>query len=319
MGATSLIFAHSKNKTAMILAAIDIGSNAIRLQVIRAIKEGERVSFKKLEFIRFPLRLGQDVFSSGVIQPVTAQRFSKLMGIFKGLIDLYEVQAYVARATSAMREAKNGKEIARRVAAECGLEIKIISGKEEARLINKAILPYLDEQAYIHIDVGGGSTELNVYRGRQLAGSKSFKMGSVRQLSGRQRKAVFKTIKAWYGQEFGAGTAPFIAVGTGGNINKLYQLANHKYGNSISRAELLALRAYVAEFSLEHRVNILKMNPDRADVIIPASEIYAEVMRIFGADYIRVPGVGLKDGLLYSLYEEQAQEYIGDIAFLGQF
>jgi exopolyphosphatase / guanosine-5'-triphosphate,3'-diphosphate pyrophosphatase len=303
----------------MILAAIDIGSNAIRLQVIRTIKEGSRISFKKLEFIRFPLRLGQDVFSSGAIKKDTAQKFGKLMGIFKGLIDLYEAQAYVARATSAMREAKNGKEIIRQVISECGLEIKIISGKEEARLINKAILPYLDEKPYIHIDVGGGSTELNVYLGRKLIGSKSFKMGSVRQLSGRQRKAVFKTIKDWREQEFAAMQTPFIAVGTGGNINKLYQIANHKYGNSISLVELLALRAYVAEFSLENRINILKMNPDRADVIIPASEIYAEAMRIFRADYIMAPGVGLKDGLLYTLYETQAQENIEDIAFLGQF
>ncbi|MCB9299589.1 MAG: phosphatase [Lewinellaceae bacterium] len=303
----------------MILAAIDIGSNAIRLQVIRVIKEGERISFKKLEFIRFPLRLGRDVFTSGAIQAATAQKFEKLMRTFKDLIDLYEVHAYIARATSAMREAENGQELVKKVLTQYGLKIRIISGKEEADLLNKAIRPYLDDKCYVHIDVGGGSTELNIYVGKKLVSSKSFKMGSVRQLSGRQRKTVFNKIAEWRKKDCPTLQAPVIAVGTGGNINKLFQLANQRYQHSISLAELQALRAYVAEFSYEQRLAILKMNPDRADVIVPASEIYSEVMQLFGADYIMVPGVGLKDGLLYTLYEAVSHERIEDIQFLGQF
>lgn len=303
----------------MKLAAIDIGSNAIRLQVIRIIKDGERLSFKNQEYIRFPLRLGRDVFSSGQISDHTVINFEKLMRTFKLLIELYEVEGYIARATSAMREAKNGKDIAQRIATYYDLKIGIISGKEEAEYLSKAIVPYLDDKTYIHIDVGGGSTEINIYEGKNRVSAKSFKMGSVRQLEGRNRKVVFKNIASWRDKVAPDLKLPVIAVGTGGNINKLFKLSSQKHGNSISLAELQALRAYVGEFTYEQRMNILKMNPDRADVIIPASEIYTEVMRLFGADYVMVPGVGLKDGLLYALYEDVAQERIEDIQFLGQY
>lgn len=303
----------------MKLAAIDIGSNAIRLQVIRIIKEGERISFKNQEYIRFPLRLGRDVFSTGRISDGTIVSFEKLMRTFKLLLELYDVDGYIARATSAMREAKNGKDIIQRIATYYDLKIGIISGKEEAEYLSKAIVPYLNDKTYIHIDVGGGSTEINIYDGKNRVTSKSFKMGSVRQLEGHNRKAAFKSIANWRDKVAEAMKPPVVAVGTGGNINKLFNLSNQKYRNSISLAELQALRAYVGEFTYEQRMNILKMNPDRADVIIPASEIYAEVMRLFGSDYIMVPGVGLKDGLLYALYEDVAQERIEDIQFLGQF
>ncbi|MCB0586618.1 MAG: phosphatase, partial [Phaeodactylibacter sp.] len=164
-----------------------------------------------------------------------------------------------------------------------------------------------------------GSTEINIYEGKQWITAKSFKMGSVRQLEGSNRKMVFKNIAKWRDKIAPELKPPVIAVGTGGNINKLFNLSNQKYRNSISLAELQALRAYVGEFTYDQRMSILKMNPDRADVIIPASEIYSEVMRLFGADYVMVPGVGLKDGLLYALYEDLAQERIEDIQFLGQF
>ncbi|MCB9048470.1 MAG: phosphatase [Lewinellaceae bacterium] len=303
----------------MKLAAIDIGSNAIRLQVIRIIKEGTRISFKNQEYIRFPLRLGHDVFSNGRISDETFVKFEKLMRTFKLLIELYEVDGYIARATSAMREARNGKDAVQRIATYFDLKIGIISGKEEAEYLSKAIVPYLEDKTYIHIDVGGGSTEINIYEGKEQISSKSFKVGSVRQLEGRSRKVVFKGISDWREKVAPSLKAPVIAVGTGGNINKLFNLSNQKYGRTISLAELQALRAYVSEFTYEQRMNILKMNPDRADVIIPASEIYTEVMRLFGADYVLVPGVGLKDGLLYALYEDVAQERIEDIQFLGQF
>lgn len=304
----------------MKLAAIDIGSNAIRLQIIRVIRTKDIVSFKKLEFLRFPLRLGKDVFKDGEIGDKAQMKFEKLMRTFKLLIDLYEVDAYSAVATSAMREAKNGKKIAAKIGTYFDLKIDVISGKAEAEMLSKAIIPYLDNKNYIHIDVGGGSTELNLYKGKNKINSQSFKIGSVRNLNAAKRKAVFKDMEEWVGQKKNKIGAPIIAIGTGGNINKLFKLSRQRYnGSSISFTELNALRVYVNEFDYESRVNILKMNPDRADVIIPAAEIYAEVMKMTGADSIVVPGVGLKDGLLYSLFEQETKERIENIQFIEQF
>lgn len=300
----------------MILAAIDIGSNAIRLQIIRVIKENDLVSFKKLEFLRFPLRLGKDVFKEGTIGEATKNKFEKLMRTFKLLIELYEVDAYSAVATSAMREAKNGKEIVATIATYFDLKIDIINGKAEAEMLSKAIVPYLDDKNYIHIDVGGGSTELNLYKGKNKINSQSFKIGSVRNLNIVKRKEIFKSMTTWLKQKKNKIGAPIIAIGTGGNINKLFKLSRQKYNGSISFTELNALRLYVNAFNYEKRINILKMNPDRADVIVPAAEIYSEVMKMAGADSIIVPGVGLKDGILYSLFEETSKESINNIQFL---
>lgn len=303
----------------MKLAAIDIGSNAIRLQIIRVIRENNLVSFKKLEFLRFPLRLGKDVFKHGMIGKVTQDKFEKLMRTFKLLIDLYEVDAYAAVATSAMREAKNGKEIVNLVATYFDLKIDVISGKAEAEMLSKAIVPYLDDKNYIHIDVGGGSTELNLYQGKTIVNSQSFKIGSVRNLNTTNRKIIFKSMSTWLNRKGNAMKKPIIGIGTGGNINKLFKLSRQKYNGGISYTELSAIRVYIKEFDYQKRINILKMNPDRADVIIPAAEIYLEVMKLTGADQIMVPGVGLKDGLLYTLFENTIKENISDIQFLEPF
>ncbi len=303
----------------MKLAAIDIGSNAIRLQIIRVIQENDLVSFKKLEYLRFPLRLGKDVFKEGKIGATTQQKFEKLMRIFKLLMDLYEVDDYIAVATSAMREAENGTSIVQQIATYFNLKIDIIAGKVEAEMLSKAIVPYLDDKNYIHIDVGGGSTELNLYKGKEKINSQSFKVGSVRQLNASDRKDKFKKMGEWMKLEENKLKKPIIAVGTGGNINKLYKLSRQQRNNSVSLTELSALRMYVKEFDYQKRINILKLNPDRADVIIPASEIYIEVMKLAGADQIMVPGVGLKDGLLYTLFEKTIGENIQNVQFLEQF
>ncbi len=303
----------------MKLAAIDIGSNAIRLQIIRVLKEKDTVSFKKLEYLRFPLRLGKDVFKDGEISEHTQEKFEKLMRTFKLLIDLYEVDAYSAVATSAMREAKNGKKIVAKIATYFDLRIDVINGKAEAEMLSKAIIPYIDDKNYMHIDVGGGSTELNLYKGKHKINSQSFKIGSVRNLNATKRKEMFKNMKSWLDQKKNKIGSPIIAIGTGGNINKLFKLSRQRYNGSISFTELNALRVYVNEFDYKSRINILKMNPDRADVIIPAAEIYSEAMKMTGADSIVVPGVGLKDGLLYSLFEQETKESIGNIQFLEQF
>jgi exopolyphosphatase/guanosine-5'-triphosphate,3'-diphosphate pyrophosphatase len=300
----------------MKLAAIDIGTNAIRLQIVNVYEEGKLVSFKKLEFLRFPLRLGQDVFTKKKITPKTIERFTKLMHAFKLLIDLYEVDNYIAVATSAMREAENGNEVRRKIKIELGLDINIIQGKREASILHKAIIPNLMNDYYIHIDVGGGSTELNLYDGKRLKKSQSFKIGSVRRMGAKQRKEIMADMKKWSQKAFTKKTKNIVGIGTGGNINKLFKIANKSNTNTIGLAELKALRAYVKAYSLEDRMKILKMNPDRADVIIPASEIYITVLENVGSDQIIVPKVGLKDGLIYDLYESTSGKKIEELAFL---
>jgi exopolyphosphatase / guanosine-5'-triphosphate,3'-diphosphate pyrophosphatase len=303
----------------MKLAAIDIGSNAIRLQIVKVYEGEELVSFKKLEYLRFPLRLGEDVFRIGKISLKTKDKFIKLMTSFKLLIDLYEVQGYSAVATSAMRESTNGLEIKNEIEQIAGLNIDIISGEKEASILNKAIIPYLDKGQYIHIDVGGGSTELNLFEGKQLIESQSFRIGSVRKLSREDRSNTFKQMKDWISQSKKIKYSNVMGIGTGGNITKLYGLANKANNLTISLVELKALRAYVNEFSFEQRMSILKMNPDRADVIIPAAEIYIKVLQAIGSDHILVPKVGLKDGLVYELYEQISNRNLAHIEYIEEF
>ncbi|CAM3592716.1 phosphatase [Zobellia roscoffensis] len=301
----------------MKLASIDIGSNAIRLQVIKVYEEADLISFKNLQLLRFPLRLGHDVFSQGKISEPTKEKFIKLMSTFKHLIDLYEVEDYYAVATSAMREASNGKEVSSHIMKEVGMKINIITGKKEATILNKAIKPTLQNRKYVHIDVGGGSTELNLLEGGKLLQSRSFKIGSVRQLTTKERAAVFLSMKEWIHSTSFYKSKNIVGIGTGGNINKLYGLANKASNMAISFAELKALRAYVNEFTYEQRMSILKMNPDRADVIIPASEIYLRVLKEMASDQILVPKVGLKDGLIYELYEQKTHKNLDKIEYLG--
>lgn len=303
----------------MKLAAIDIGSNAIRLQVVKVFEEENLVSFKKLEYLRFPLRLGHFVFKKKKIGDSTRTKFQKLMQTFKLLLELYEVDAYSAVATSAMREAKNGKEIQKFIEDEVGLKIDIISGDVEARILNKSIIPFLKDKQYVHIDVGGGSTELNIFESKRLKSSQSFKIGSVRKLTIAQRKEVIKDMKAWLQSSGLSSSKSVVGIGTGGNINKLFKLARKSTGNFISLSELKALRAYVNEFSYQERMDTLKMNPDRADVIIPAAEIYISVLQNAGSDQIMVPKVGLKDGLIYELYEKVTGKNLAHIEFLEDF
>ncbi len=303
----------------MKLAAIDIGSNAIRLQIVKVFEDNDLVSFKKLEFLRFPLRLGHDVFGKGRITTATLNKFTKLMQTFKLLIDLYEVESYSAVATSAMREAENGEAVKEFILSQVGLSIDIISGDAEARILKKAILPYLNGKNYIHIDVGGGSTELNLFEGKNIKDSQSFRIGSVRKLSREDRTKTFREMKEWIDTRKLEKKTNIAGIGTGGNINKLFKLAKKNNNLSISLAELKALKAYVKEFTYDQRLSILKMNPDRADVIIPASEIYIKVLQDAGADYITVPKVGLKDGLVYELYERVAEKDLTEIEFLEEF
>jgi exopolyphosphatase/guanosine-5'-triphosphate,3'-diphosphate pyrophosphatase len=285
------------------IAAIDIGSNAARLQISSVLHDGGFTSFKKVEYVRFPLRLGHDVFNFGSITPESEARTVKLMQCYKLLLELHEVEGYMACATSAMRESANGEDIVDRIAASTGIQIHIIDGTREAQLINNVVVQALEDGQYLHIDVGGGSTELNIYFNRQKIATKSFKIGSVRLLEGKESKGAWGKMEQWIEDNVDS-LEPIVAVGTGGNISKLFNLVSKTADNSTSLSELKRMRDYIASFSQEERVNKLRLNADRADVIIPAADIYTSVMKWAGADRILVPDLGLKDGIIQLVYEK---------------
>ncbi|WP_428658232.1 Ppx/GppA phosphatase family protein [Runella sp.] len=287
----------------MKIAAIDIGSNAARLQISSVLHDVGFTSFKKVEYVRFPLRLGHDVFNFGSITPESEARTLKLMQCYKLLMELHEVEGYMACATSAMRESSNGDEIVERIAKSTGIKIHIIDGTREAQLINNVVVQALEDGQYLHIDVGGGSTELNVYFNRRKIASKSFKIGSVRLLEGKESKGAWGKIEQWIEENVDS-LEPVVAVGTGGNISKLFNLVSKTAENATSLSELQRMRDYIASFSQFERVNKLRLNADRADVIIPASDIYISVMKWAGADKILVPDLGLKDGIIQLVYEK---------------
>jgi len=287
----------------MKLAAIDIGSNAARLQISTVLHNDNVVSFKRVEYVRFPLRLGHDVFNFGELTPESEARTTKLMQVYKLLMELHEVEDYMACATSAMRESSNGHEVAKRIEASTGIRIHIIDGQKEAELINNVVVQAIDDQQFLHIDVGGGSTELNLYKNRQKINSKSFKIGSVRLLEGKESKGAWRKIEDWV-EDNTDPSQEIIAVGTGGNISKLFNLASKISETETTRAEIERIRNYIAGFDQEDRINKLRLNADRADVIVPAADIYISVMRWAGADKIIVPDLGLKDGIIQLVYSQ---------------
>jgi exopolyphosphatase/guanosine-5'-triphosphate,3'-diphosphate pyrophosphatase len=294
------------------LAAVDIGSNAIRMQISNVVFYNGKFTIKKLEYVRFPLRLGKDVFEKGHITPPLEQKFLKLMQAFQILIELYDVEAYRICATSALRESANGREIVEKIKQEVGLKIDIIDGQEEANLINKAITKYLDEKAYLHIDVGGGSTELTLYKNYEKIAIESFPMGSVRLMNTVNSPGIWLSIEDWLEKHLRRDMYPITAIGTGGNINKLYELANKKSkkSKSMTLAEVTQVQDEVSAMSMDERMNNLMLNPDRADVIIPAAEIYLHVMRKAKSKKIIVPDVGLKDGMIETLFDENKDKVV---------
>lgn len=293
----------SKIFTPMRLAVIDIGSNAVRLQVHEVHAQQHPYKLKKLEYMRFPLRLGTDVFEKGAISTKTATQFTRLMQAFRLLLDVYEVTDYRACATSAMRDSANGRELVEEIDRKYGLHIEIISGKQEAQLLSVAMRPFIAEGHYLHIDVGGGSTELNLYHDGEHQAGESFKLGSVRnKLSG---GADWSDIDDWIKTHIKE-RHKIKAVGTGGNIGKLTELAGQLYGKhkSYPLAQLKKTHAHLQTLTVEQMIYDLNMNPDRADVIVPAGAIYLHVMELSGAREIIAPDAGLKDGLLQQLVEK---------------
>ena len=289
----------------MKFAAIDIGSNAARLQISSVLENEGVISFKRIEYVRFALRLGHDVFSDGMISPESEVRIFKLMHAYKLLMDLHEVKDYAICATSAMREASNSSEIITRIHKILDMKIQLIDGSREAELINDVVVQSLHpKKNYLHIDVGGGSTELNIYRHREKLASKSFKIGSVRLLEGTEKEGDWEKMRNWISQQKELISGDIEAIGTGGNIAKLFNLSKPSAEEkSMTFDALFEMAAYVGSFSFEDRVNKLRLNTDRADVIVPAASIYLTAMELGGCKTILVPDLGLKDGILQMLYD----------------
>lgn len=291
------------------LAAIDIGSNAIRMQVSVVLFNEDGYVLKKLEYLRFPLRLGEDVFETGRISKRQEERFIKLLKALSLIIELYEVQGVMACATSAMRDASNGTDLVVRTRNETGIGIRIIGGQEEATLIARSLIPIIDDHYYLHIDVGGGSTELNLYAHKKLLASASFQAGSVRNAI-HPHEAYFQ-MENWMKNQIKTGYHPLIAIGTGGNIGKFYELVatDRRKTRKMTYTELKETHSMVEKLSVEQRVNDLMLNPDRADTIIPAGNIYLHIMEVGHIKKILVPDLGLKDGLLLTLLDQYLDKH----------
>jgi len=284
--------------------AIDIGSNAIRLLVADIVENNGVVSFKKNTLIRVPLRLGDDAFIDRQISARKSVDLIKTMQSFRLLMDVYKVSEYMACATSAMREAANGPALVNEI-KNVGIALEIIDGVREAGIIyNSHIEQQLERKKnYLYIDVGGGSTELSIFSNGALIDSKSFNIGTIRILDNQDADETWLSMKEWL-KEHTKNYKGMIGIGTGGNINKLYRLADEKETKPLSFNKLKALYEYLNSFSLKERINILGLNNDRADVIIPAGEIFLKVMRWGGVKHVVVPRVGLVDGIIQTLVDK---------------
>ena len=286
-------------------AAIDIGSNAVRLLIADIIQNDKSVSFKKNTLIRVPLRLGDDAFLDKAISPKKTEELIKTMVAFRNLIDVYKVSEYMACATSAMREARNGSSLVEQIKAKAGIELEIVGGQREANIIYASHIEQSLERKknYLYIDVGGGSTELSVFSNGELIASRSFNLGGIRILDNQDKDETWAEMIEWVKDK--AQTHKNLSgIGTGGNINKLFKMADGKDGSPLSFAKLKSLYTYLNSFSLKDRINVLGLNQDRADVIIPASEIYLTVMKWGGVKQIFVPRVGLVDGIIQLLIDK---------------
>lgn len=285
-------------------SAIDIGSNAIRLLTHNIIEEKNKTTqFRKSSLIRVPVRLGEDSFTVGEISDRNADRIVETMKAFKLLMDVAGVEKYMACATSAMREANNGLEIIKRVKDEANIAIELIDGKREAAIIASTDLKQLMQagKSYLYIDVGGGSTEFTVFTEGKIKVSKSFKLGTVRLLNNMVGEATWFKLESWIKEH--VKSIPDIAIiGSGGNINKLHKISGRKEGEPLSALWLKAQFNFLESLTYEERISELGLNPDRADVIIPATKIFLSATKWSGAKKIHVPKIGLSDGIIKTLY-----------------
>ncbi len=285
-------------------AAIDIGSNAMRLLITNIVEEkGKEPHFNKSSLVRVPIRLGQDAFTVGEISEDNIERMVDAMKAFKLLMKVHRVEKYVACATSAMREAYNGKEVADLIRKKADVKIDIIDGKKEAAIIASTDLHYLlrNEQTYLYVDVGGGSSEFSLFSNSKMVASKSFKVGTVRLLNEMVNDIVWQEIEKWI-KTITEDYEVVTLIGSGGNINKVFKMSGKLQEKPLSYMYLQAQFAMLNGLSYEQRISELGLNPDRADVIIPALKVYINAMKWSGARAIYVPKIGLSDGIIKAMY-----------------
>lgn len=283
-------------------AAIDIGSNAARLLVGKIEHENGHAYIQKVSYTRLPLRLGEEVFDGGKLSDKKISDFVKSMQAFGLIAEIFGVKALRACATSAMRDASNGSEVIELVKDKTGIEIEIISGDEEARLIfgTFALLDIAREKPYLVIDVGGGSTEINVFEHGERVAAKSFDIGTVRMLKGKVDKKDWKQMKEWINEH--VEKDPHLVYGTGGNINKIHKILGLKEKEAVKLSELKKLHESLEPLSVGQRMDQFQLKPDRADVIVPALEIFRFCLEELQAKELFVPKIGLSDGIVYDLH-----------------
>ncbi|MGI9137769.1 MAG: exopolyphosphatase [Sediminibacterium sp.] len=288
----------------MILAAIDIGSNAVRLLICEVIKKGKNTEFNKLNLLRIPVRLGFDVFEKGYIGGQKKKMLIQTIKAFNNLMKVYEVEHYMACATSAMRDAENAKEIIKEIKAETSIEIEVITGELEAEIIyENHIAELLDNnKSYLYIDVGGGSTELTLYHKSNIILQKSFNIGTVRILTKKVKDETWEEMKDTL-KELSKKYENIMGIGSGGNINKLFSISGTKAGKSLSYENLKDISKEMESLTIDERMKKYMIKEDRAEVIVPALTIYNAICKWCNISEIHVPKIGLADGLIHHLYD----------------
>ena len=298
----------------MVFSAIDIGSNAVRLHFSNVFDEGNRTIFKKGSIVRVPIRLGDDAFMTGRISEEKSRKLLHTMIAFKHLIEVHQPIDYLACATSAMRNAANADVIVEDIEKQTGINVNIIDGQREAELIysNHIAEELVNKKSYLYIEVGGGSTELSLFSNNERVFSRSFPLGTVRILNKLIDKAAWSQVKNWIIQET-KGYRPLSAIGTGGNINTAFKLMRKKENDPMTRKDLKKFAEYIGSFTYEKRIKEIGLRPDRADVILPAMEIFNMVMKSAEIQEIYVPQKGLADGIIHLLYEKYRYRQVMDM------
>lgn len=293
-------------------AAIDIGSNAVRLLIKSIDREAvQEKKIKKVMMLRVPLRLGFDVFSIGELSEKKADKMRRLMKAFRQLMKIYDVDDYRACATSAMRDARNGRTIIKKIEKDTGIRIEIIDGQEEARMIYNNHIECMEDRLgnYMYVDVGGGSTEINLLTNGELVWSVSYNIGTVRMLSNAVKEGTWQQMEEEL-MKVTEGVAAINIIGSGGNINKLFRLADKK-DKKLQRLPVSSLQTVydvLKPLTPEERVEAFSLKQDRADVIVPAAEIFLKIAEVVHAEYIYVPVIGLSDGIIDNLYAKSLEK-----------
>ncbi len=289
----------------MLFAAIDIGSNAARLLFANVFEMKQKIFVEKATLVRIPTRLGKDVYNINRITDKRADKLIKTLHAYSLLIEVYKPIAYDACATAAMREAENGLEVLNRIKEEAGFNVRTIDGITEANIIRRTNKIGFEhpEKLTMYIDVGGGSTDISTMDGENVVDVRSFKIGTLRILSGKMDKKEWDRLEKWL-KQFKENFGELNLVGSGGNINKINKLYGDPFHYTLTYDKLVYAHKYLKSFSLMDRIEKLGLRPDRADVIVPAAKIFMYIMKIVKSESILVPKIGLADGLIYQLYEQ---------------